>query len=342
MPPCRSRPRLSRWLALGAPRRQLRLEQLEVVPLRLGQHEERVVGGDEVPESAEGDRGDEHPPTPVPAVHYFDSFSALPSSGFAGSAGSLRTVCTEVLSTRSFTLFATSIWTSRSAMRKTLPMIPPWVTTHVALLEVGEERLVLLQLLLLRPDHEEVHDREHPGDEDEERRWASAGHLGQEDLVREHGGGLRQGLSNRRNRERARLFSKSVHRTTRCVAPRLSEQARWQPGRISLDQNAPSERPFNTGVGPRASRESSPAPRPSRGCAEPAPRTPWISRDAALACRGSRPTHCSRMRRGVGGEAVLVDRRRAPRASAPGSGGGCAAWPAAGPSSSSAAKRWRR
>jgi hypothetical protein len=66
---------------------------------------------------------------------------------------------------------------------------------QVALLEVGEEGPVFLQLLLLRPDHEEVHDREHPGDEDEERRWASAGRLGQEDLMGEQGDRLRQGLS---------------------------------------------------------------------------------------------------------------------------------------------------
>jgi len=46
----------------------------------------------------------------------------------------------------------------------------------------------------------------------------------------EHLGGLRQGLSKQGNRERARILSKRAHRTTRRVAPCLTEQAatvRW-------------------------------------------------------------------------------------------------------------------
>ena len=113
--------------------------------------------------------------------------------------GSLSTVCTEVLSTRSFTLFATSSCDLPVGDQEDLPDDAALGDDLSPFLRLASSALCSFSLLLLRPDHEEVHDREHPGDEDEERRWASAAQLGQQDLMGEHGGGLRQASRNTGN-----------------------------------------------------------------------------------------------------------------------------------------------
>src|SRR5262249_32216183 len=113
---------------------------------------------------------------------------------------------------------------------------------------------VFLELLLLRPDHQEVHDREHPGDQDEGGERVAAGQLGQQDMGGEHCGGLRQAsLLRTANRERARILSKTARPRTSRRTARPVDQPRIRNTRLNGCSTATGTSSFPalaTGDGP--------------------------------------------------------------------------------------------
>ena len=175
----------------------------------------------------------------LPRPIYLDSFSALASSDFAASAGSLSDRLHGGLQHAELHVARDLDLHFLVGDQEDATDDPALGHHQVALLEVGEEGPVLLQLLLLRPDHEEVHDREHPGDEDEGREIARPAQLGERREGVVHGGCLLRGPFPQREK------AGGAFTLSGCAAQGAGGP--WAGGGSAVDQHRTTERAFSRG-----------------------------------------------------------------------------------------------